>query len=48
MWLHLLERYSGIQPVFSQAKQATASVYEEFLGGASSPTTASGSSSVNA
>ncbi|GAA4970987.1 DUF2252 domain-containing protein [Pseudonocardia tropica] len=32
VWLHLLEGDSGRQPVFSQAKQATASVYEEFLG----------------
>jgi uncharacterized protein (DUF2252 family) len=32
VWLHLLEGDSGRQPVFSQVKQATASVYEEFLG----------------
>ncbi|WP_205650598.1 DUF2252 domain-containing protein [Actinoplanes solisilvae] len=32
VWLHLLEGDSGRQPVFAQAKQATASVYEEFLG----------------
>ncbi|WP_020575090.1 DUF2252 domain-containing protein [Actinopolymorpha alba] len=32
VWLHLLEGDSGLQPLFSQAKQATASVYEEFLG----------------
>lgn len=32
VWLHLLEGDSGRQPVFSQAKQATSSVYEEFLG----------------
>ncbi len=32
VWLHLLEGDSGVQPVFSQAKQATAAVYEEFLG----------------
>jgi uncharacterized protein (DUF2252 family) len=32
VWLHLLEGDSGRQPVFSQAKQATASVYEQFLG----------------
>ncbi|GAB2626738.1 hypothetical protein Aab01nite_79580 [Paractinoplanes abujensis] len=32
VWLNLLEGDSGRQPVFSQAKQATASVYEEFLG----------------
>ncbi|MFF2082782.1 DUF2252 domain-containing protein [Nocardia sp. NPDC058176] len=32
VWLHLLEGDSGRQPLFSQAKQATASVYEEFLG----------------
>ncbi len=32
VWLHLLEGDSGHQPVFSQVKQATASVYEEFLG----------------
>lgn len=32
VWLHLLEGDSGRQPLFSQVKQATASVYEEFLG----------------
>lgn len=32
VWLHLMEGDSGRQPVFFQAKQATASVYEEFLG----------------
>ncbi|WP_338069616.1 DUF2252 domain-containing protein [Phytoactinopolyspora endophytica] len=32
VWLHLLEGDSSRQSVFSQAKQATASVYEEFLG----------------
>ncbi|WP_265523185.1 DUF2252 domain-containing protein [Oerskovia flava] len=32
VWLHLLEGDSGRQPVFSQVKQATASVYEEHLG----------------
>lgn len=32
VWLHLLEGNSGRQPMFSQVKQATASVYEEFLG----------------
>lgn len=32
VWLHLLEGDSGRQPVFSQAKQATASINEEFLG----------------
>ncbi|MFI8524585.1 DUF2252 domain-containing protein [Promicromonospora sukumoe] len=32
VWLHLLEGDSGQQPVFSQIKQATTSVYEEFLG----------------
>ncbi|WP_460978972.1 DUF2252 domain-containing protein, partial [Pseudactinotalea suaedae] len=32
VWLHLLEGDSGHQPLFSQVKQATASVYEEFLG----------------
>ncbi|MEV4901243.1 DUF2252 family protein [Citricoccus sp. NPDC055426] len=32
VWLHLLEGDSGRQPLFSQAKQATVSVYEEFLG----------------
>lgn len=32
VWLHLLEGDSGRQPLFSQAKQAAASVYEEFLG----------------
>lgn len=32
VWLHLLEGDSGRQPLFSQAKQATTSVYEEFLG----------------
>ncbi|MBL7253544.1 DUF2252 domain-containing protein [Paractinoplanes lichenicola] len=32
VWLHLLAGDSGRQPVFSQAKQATAAVYEEFLG----------------
>lgn len=32
VWLHLLEGDSGRQPVFSQVKQATTSVYEEFLG----------------
>lgn len=31
VWLHLLEGDSGRQPVFFQVKQATASVYEEFL-----------------
>ncbi|MGJ9371728.1 DUF2252 domain-containing protein [Nesterenkonia sp. CF4.4] len=32
VWLHLLEGDSGRQPLFSQAKQAEASVYEQFLG----------------
>lgn len=32
VWLHLMEGDSGRQPVFFQVKQATASVYEEFLG----------------
>ena len=32
VWLHLLEGDSGRQPLFSQVKQAAASVYEEFLG----------------
>ncbi|MDL5488034.1 DUF2252 domain-containing protein [Microbacterium wangruii] len=32
VWLHLLEGDSGRQPLFLQAKQAAASVYEEFLG----------------
>ncbi|WP_277211049.1 DUF2252 domain-containing protein [Isoptericola croceus] len=32
VWLHLLEGDSGHQPLFSQVKQATTSVYEEFLG----------------
>lgn len=32
VWLHLMEGDSGRQLVFFQAKQATASVYEEFLG----------------
>ncbi|MCR2800571.1 MULTISPECIES: DUF2252 domain-containing protein [unclassified Microbacterium] len=32
LWLHLLEGDSGRQPLFLQAKQAAASVYEEFLG----------------
>ena len=32
VWLHLLEGDSRRQPLFSQAKQATRSVYEEFLG----------------
>jgi uncharacterized protein (DUF2252 family) len=32
VWLHLLEGDSGRQPVFSQVKQATSSVFEEFLG----------------
>jgi uncharacterized protein (DUF2252 family) len=32
VWLHLLEGDSGRQPLFTQAKQAAASVYEEFLG----------------
>lgn len=31
VWLHLMEGDSGRQPVFFQVKQATASVYEEFL-----------------
>lgn len=31
VWLHLLEGDSGRQPVFFQVKQATTSVYEEFL-----------------
>lgn len=37
VWLHLLEGDSGRQPVFIQAKQATASVYEEFLGPSECP-----------
>lgn len=32
VWLHLLEGDSGRQPLFTQVKQAVASVYEEFLG----------------
>lgn len=32
VWLHLLEGDSGRQPLFSQAKQATRSVYEDVLG----------------
>lgn len=32
VWLHLLEGDSGRQPLFIQVKQATTSVYEEFLG----------------
>jgi uncharacterized protein (DUF2252 family) len=32
VWLHLMEGDSGRQPVFFQVKQATSSVYEEFLG----------------
>ncbi|AQA04481.1 hypothetical protein BVC93_20930 [Mycobacterium sp. MS1601] len=32
VWLNLMEGDSGKQPVFTQAKQAAASVYEEFLG----------------
>lgn len=32
VWLHLMQGDSGRQPVFFQVKQATTSVYEEFLG----------------
>jgi uncharacterized protein (DUF2252 family) len=32
VWLNLLEGDSGRQPLFAQVKQATTSVYEEFLG----------------
>lgn len=31
VWLHYMDGHSGRQPIFFQAKQATASVYEEFL-----------------